>query len=348
MCGAFCGIDIAKWPCKACAHHSAFFTAFIGGEMTQKDKPRVSKEARTTEEQPLLDEGINEETLSEREKSLDGPTENGLWPPKVRPVEDPAEKTFDPPKDFTIDQPPQYDSDQPRDLTIDRSPRGGSGSPEALASDRTPRHDTAPSKGQLPRVAPAPGHKKPTKKVQLDIEGMGKKEKKATPDPPTRSKGRRWREPALAAVLMVLLFGAVWFGYQSMRGQRDEGRKQGVSSEAIPSSRNSQSSAMTGEDHLYSLASFLVPIRIDQAGRERFLKVTLSLAFRDGVPSDEMSRKILLIRSTITDMLLTKNLIDLHSGQGKTALKQDIRDLINTLLTEGTVHRVYFEEFFVL
>jgi flagellar basal body-associated protein FliL len=98
----------------------------------------------------------------------------------------------------------------------------------------------------------------------------------------------------------------------------------------------------------YDLAPFFVPIPGDVRGREVFLKVTVSLAFRDRVPSDEIARKNFMLRNTITDILLSKRLSDLRSIEGKVALKQEIRNVINLRLTRGTVDTVYFEEFFIL
>ncbi len=76
--------------------------------------------------------------------------------------------------------------------------------------------------------------------------------------------------------------------------------------------------------------------------------MTAHLAFKGDVPSDEIAKKLLMIRSDITEVLLRKTLSDFRFPEGKTELKREIKDLLNASLTTGTVQTVYFEEFVVL
>lgn len=187
-------------------------------------------------------------------------------------------------------------------------------------------------------------------KAELDLEGLGNKTSsaKAAPRPPMSLKGRRWRLAVAVPVLISLLLGASWFCYEYAKTRKKEKKQEGVPVQSVPPQEVSQPLSMIEFYHFYGLAPFFVPIPMEQIGREGFLKVTLSLAFRANVPSDEISKKILMIRSKITDVLLEKSLSDLHPGGGKIALKQEIKDLLNANLTQGTVQSVYFEEFFIL
>ena len=219
--------------------------------------------------------------------------------------------------------------------------------------DESTHNRSAPSQNLSVQAPVVSRSRAPKERVRLDLEGLKKGKKETStgspaPDPPATSKKKGRRLAAIVPVLIVLLGGAAWFSYRSGKTQNKEGIQTDVSAQPVPPQDHSQPSTAIGVYHTYGLASFLVPIRTERTGTERFLKATPILAFRDIVPSEEISKKILMIRSKITDMLLGKSLSDLQSVKGKMAVKREIRDLLNATLTQGTVRHVYFEEFFIL
>lgn len=209
-----------------------------------------------------------------------------------------------------------------------------------------------PSNSSLPQGSPS-STKKARTKVELDLEGLakGKEERPAAPpapDPRVPAKGKRWPPAVAFSVLAVLVLGVFWFGYKRAEPEKNEKEEVGVSAPSVPPQEDSQPTPGIDLYVSYGLAPFFVPIPEDQSSREGFLKVTLILAFKDRVPSDEIDKKILTIRSRITDVLFGKSLRELQSAEGKMTLKREIKDSLNASLDQAAVRRVYFEEFFIL
>ena len=192
--------------------------------------------------------------------------------------------------------------------------------------------------------------KRATEKVELDLEGLKGKPPAAQParPSPVSSKGKGRRPAVAVSVIVAVLLGASWFSYEYAKSRKKEKKPAGVSDQSVLLQQDSPPFFPIDSYHFYGLAPFFVPIPVEQIGREGFLKVTLTLAFKDDVPSGEIEKKILMIRGKITDMLLGKSLSELQSGEGKIRLKSQVKDLLNTTLPWGTVQDVYFDEFYIL
>ena len=235
-------------------------------------------------------------------------------------------------------------------------------SPESKDEEiRAERGESPPESTPLPHDpsddSQVQGSPSPTEeakgKVELDLEGLGKGKEEPPAAPIAASlqmsaNGKRRRLAVAFLALITVLLGASWFGYRFVKTQRNEKTDAGVSGQGDASQKASQPIPTTDSYRSYGLAPFFVPVPMGKTHRQGFLKVTLILTFRGHVPSEEIEKKILIIRSQITDVLLRKTNADLHSREGKMALKREIRDLLNTSLTQGTVQRVYFKEFFIL
>ncbi len=221
--------------------------------------------------------------------------------------------------------------------------------------------------------------KKAVEKVELDLEGLtpapptrpeprpfvAPKESEDKPEPrrekreresarrtgprvPAFLRNRRWRWVIAGSVFMAFMLGVSWFPYQHLRTLRKERTKGPDSARPAPPGPVSHPIPSIDAYNSYRLAPFFVPVSTEKIGRERFLKVTVHLAFKGEIPSDEITRKLLMIRSGITEMLLVKTRSDLQFGEGRIALKGEIKDWLNARLNEGTVQTVYFEEFIIL
>jgi flagellar basal body-associated protein FliL len=208
--------------------------------------------------------------------------------------------------------------------------------------------DTKPPPVHDAGVVQPPSHR-PKQKVELDIEGLRKENppESETPVTPAAATAKKRRPIAIILVLATLLLGGLWLGYQHTRKRGMDGSSVKAPTQGS-ADIDAQFSSARDVHPSYDLAPFFVPIPGDERGGEVFLKVTVSLAFRDRVPSDEIGKKNFMLRNTITDILLSKRLSDLRSIEGKMTLKQEIRNVVNLRLTGGTVQTVYFEEFFIL
>lgn len=233
----------------------------------------------------------------------------------------------------------------------------------ALKKDRQDSSDENPSQES---AAPA---RTGEEKVELDLEGLKSekkerlqtllKEPESTPEqaetspevpgptPKASSKTiRRKSAIAVAAALFVVLLGTLWFGYRYVRNQKTE-TQQPIAVKSHPPQEDSRPLPATEPlepYQLHRLASFFIPMLTDQNGKDKFLRISVIFAFRDDTLSEEIDRKILLVRGQITDLLLGKSLSVLKSEEGRAALRQEIKDLVNSSLTRGTVAHVYFKD----
>jgi flagellar basal body-associated protein FliL len=199
-------------------------------------------------------------------------------------------------------------------------------------------------------VSPTP---RTMQKAELDLEGLKRKEGAPVvakePIPfrnPLNLKG--WRPAGAVLVLATLVLSAAWFGYEFGKTQKIEEQETEASTQSVSPSKNVHPLSPIDSYHSCSLDPFVVPITSEHVGRDGFLRVTFGFSFEEPVLFDEIREKTLTIRSKITDLLFSKSVSELRSEGGKIALKREIRHLLNTILTQGTIVRVYFGEFFVL
>ena len=98
-------------------------------------------------------------------------------------------------------------------------------------------------------------------------------------------------------------------------------------------------------DRLLSLEPFIVNVGGD--GYARFLKLKIELEADSVATRDELEGRRPQLRDTTILLLSSKRLDDVAEFEGKSLLKDDIRDRINQLLPEGRVESVLFTEFVV-
>jgi flagellar protein FliL len=96
---------------------------------------------------------------------------------------------------------------------------------------------------------------------------------------------------------------------------------------------------------LYPLDTFTVNLMSN--GGERYLKTAMSLELSDKHLVEELNARKAVIRDKIIRLLSSKTFQEIATIQGKNKLSQQITDLLNTMLSDGTVRGVFFTEFVV-
>jgi flagellar FliL protein len=96
---------------------------------------------------------------------------------------------------------------------------------------------------------------------------------------------------------------------------------------------------------LYPLATFTVNLRSD-AGR-RYLKATISLELNGKELSLELDSKSAVIRDRIIRILTSKTLEEISSIKGKQKVSEQIVDILNSMIKDGSVKSIYFTEFVI-
>jgi flagellar FliL protein len=96
---------------------------------------------------------------------------------------------------------------------------------------------------------------------------------------------------------------------------------------------------------IYSLETFIV--NLADKGGNRYLRVTMDLELGNAELQGEVEKRLPQIRDSILMILPSKRFEDISSVEGKTALRDEILEKVNSLLTLGKVTNIYFKEFVV-
>ena len=96
---------------------------------------------------------------------------------------------------------------------------------------------------------------------------------------------------------------------------------------------------------LYSLDTMIV--NLADHGGKRYLRVTMALELSDPDALSTIESRLPQIRDAILMILPTKKYGDVSTTEGKIALRSEVMEKINSLMTKGQVNNIYFTEFVV-
>jgi len=96
---------------------------------------------------------------------------------------------------------------------------------------------------------------------------------------------------------------------------------------------------------IYSLETFIV--NLADKGGNRYLRVTIDFELGNAELQGEVDKRLPQIRDSILMILPSKRFDDISSVEGKTALRDEILEKVNSLLTLGKITNIYFKEFVV-
>jgi flagellar FliL protein len=96
---------------------------------------------------------------------------------------------------------------------------------------------------------------------------------------------------------------------------------------------------------LYTLDTMIVNLA-DQGGK-RYLRVTMALELSDSESVATIESRLPQVRDAVLMILPTKTYDDVSTTDGKIALRNQVMEKINTLMTKGRVNNIYFTEFVV-
>ncbi len=96
---------------------------------------------------------------------------------------------------------------------------------------------------------------------------------------------------------------------------------------------------------LYALDTMIV--NLADHGGKRYLRVTMALELSDPEAVVTIQNRLPQVRDAILMILPTKNYDDVSTSDGKIALRNQVMEKINSLMTKGRVNNIYFTEFVV-
>lgn len=96
---------------------------------------------------------------------------------------------------------------------------------------------------------------------------------------------------------------------------------------------------------LYSLDTMIV--NLADHGGKRYLRVTMALELSDSEAMATIEGRLPQVRDAILMILPVKKYDDVSTTDGKIALRAEVMEKINELMTKGRVNNIYFTEFVV-
>ncbi|UCD77832.1 MAG: flagellar basal body-associated FliL family protein [Desulfobacterales bacterium] len=96
---------------------------------------------------------------------------------------------------------------------------------------------------------------------------------------------------------------------------------------------------------IYSLTTFIV--NLADKGGNRYLRVTMDFELGNPELETELNKRLPQVRDSILMILPSKRFDDISSVEGKIALRDEILEKLNSLLTQGKITNIYFKEFVV-
>ena len=144
----------------------------------------------------------------------------------------------------------------------------------------------------------------------------------------------------LVALVLFLFMGMMGAGFFILWNKISEKPQNGAMYGQVPTEENE-----SGMGPLYDLDTMIVNLA-DQGGK-RYLRVTMALEVRDQDVVANIEKRLPQVRDAVLSILPTKKYDDVSTTDGKIALRTEIMEKINELLSKGSVKNIYFTEFVV-
>jgi len=172
---------------------------------------------------------------------------------------------------------------------------------------------------------------------------MSDEEKEAT-EPVTGGRGGGWLG-ILATALLAGLFGAA--GTVAVQHSPLAAAPPPAATESTASGPPPASTA-SAEDLQARLISFEpIVVNIAGSGGGRFLKVTVAVVADSVAAHEELGMRMPQVKDAMITLMSSKRVVDVADFEGKVLLKEDLRDRIDAILTQGSVESVLLTEFVV-
>jgi len=88
-------------------------------------------------------------------------------------------------------------------------------------------------------------------------------------------------------------------------------------------------------------------VNLADKGGTRYLRLTIGLELGTKELKKELEKRMPQVRDSILMILPTKRFADISTAEGKTTLRNEIMEKLNSFLSQGNVTNIYFKEFVV-
>jgi len=181
-----------------------------------------------------------------------------------------------------------------------------------------------------------------------------------TPVPPAESGGGGKLQLILTAVNLLVTLAMVAVVFISF--QRDK-KKPGVEDISTHEEAEGAKGEGHGEGHgegkeasskkslefgkMIPLEQFTVNLSTPGTSTPKYVRVNISLEVPNGDTESEVTQKMPQVRNAIIDLVNSKRVSDLATGEGRDYLKDEIKGALNSFMVTGKVKGVFFTSFSV-
>ena len=149
----------------------------------------------------------------------------------------------------------------------------------------------------------------------------------------------------VGAVFLLLMFGT-GIAFFVLWGKVSASKSNNIAShENVAESTLSTSPLSTGRKKVFPLKTFVV--NLADTGGKRYLRLGMVLELDDVALASEIEENLPHVRDKILMLLPSKTFDDIKTFEGKMMLKKEIMNRLNSILKEGKISNLYFEEFVV-
>lgn len=164
-------------------------------------------------------------------------------------------------------------------------------------------------------------------------------EKEKEEEPKVEKKGSALKFIIIGVAVLVLAGGG-FVAWQLFFAEKPED----ASTEAI-SSEDSIAKLEDAMSETFAMKTFVV--NLNDPGGKRYLKTNIELEYITEEMGEEMEHRLPQLRDLILLLLSSKSLDDVQTVDGKIALRRELIQRINQVLTTGKIRNLYFTEFVI-
>lgn len=175
-------------------------------------------------------------------------------------------------------------------------------------------------------------------------------EEKAAAAEPTAAKATQApaaQKPILFIVLLVFNMAVVGAVAVMLYLNRKKDEAKPTIAHVVEGEHETQEKDKSKEEEfvgkLLPLETFVVNLAGSRGGK--LAKVNMELEVNNEAVQEEIDKRKPQLRDIIIILLSSKTFEQISTKEGKDALRDEIRDTVNSFLTKGNIKRVYFTEF---
>ncbi len=143
----------------------------------------------------------------------------------------------------------------------------------------------------------------------------------------------------IIGVAVLVLVGAGFVGWKLLTTAPDQSTEEATAS----ADQNAETEDALSKN--YALDTFVV--NLNDPGGKRYLKTNIELEYLPEAVGTELAHRLPQIRDLILLLLSSKSLEDIQTVDGKIALRRELIQRINQVLTSGKIRNLYFTQFVI-